>query len=104
MEKTIRKIIEIERKAVGITEQARQACEDMPAQIEADLSAYEAALEKEYGAKCAEAVARNQAESERRERLDQKAQHEAVERLRGAYERHGEEWAEQLFESVIRNV
>ena len=104
MEKTIRKIIEIEQKAAQITEQARQACEDMPAHIEAELSAYEAELAQQYGAKCAEQLARLRRQTEEREQADRKAQAEAVSRLQGAYERHGEEWAQRLFESVTRNV
>ena len=104
MEHIIKRIIDIENKAQQITSQAKEACEDLPAQIKEELSGYREETEARYAR---EFEKRLEEETEKQTAVLSELERSFsadCERLRAAYERHGEQWAHKLYESVTGNV
>ena len=103
MEDIIKEILKTERHATEIETQAREAVEDMPEETEEEAAKYERELnaaEKERFDE--EEREKNRLFSEREHAEDEKFA-DACERLKRAYEKHGDEWAYALFEGVVKN-
>ena len=100
MENILNRIIDIENKAQQIVSQAGQAKQDMPEQVKRILRDFQEEMEKTSAQGYEERLASENARLKNAlQSLNDKCQGD-MDRLRRAYERHGQEWVEKLYESV----
>ena len=100
MENILNRMIDIENKAQQIVSQAGQAKQDMPEQVKRILHDFQAQMEKTSAQGYEERLASENARLQKAlQSLSEKCQSD-MDRLQRAYERHGQEWVDKLYESV----
>ncbi len=104
MENIIKRIIDIENKAKDIVSQAEEESAGLPETIRKELDEYERNLGQKYGELLTEEKIRVSETLERNCNAVSSRTRDASELLLAAYSKHGEAWAEKLFESVTEDV
>lgn len=104
MENIIKRIVDIENKAKDIVSQAEGECAVLPETIRKELDEYEKRLGQKFDEMLAEEKTRVGETLERNRNAVLQRTRDASELLLAAYSKHGEVWAEKLFESVTEDV
>lgn len=104
MENIIKRIIDIENKAKDIVSQAEEESAVLPETIRKELDEYQKKLEQKYEKMLTEEKTRVGEKLEKNCNAVLSRTSDASELLLAAYAKHGEAWAEKLFESVTEDV